>query len=68
MSIIINTSRDSYGKDDIRTMTAQELIDILSECDPEDKVILSFDNGYTYGGITEDKMTIEDDDNTTEGE
>ncbi len=50
--VIIEASRDGYSLDQITdTMTVQELIDILSEYDPNSKVYLSHDNGYTYGGI-----------------
>lgn len=50
--VIIEASRDGYSLDQITdTLTVQELIDILSEYDPNSKVYLSHDNGYTYGGI-----------------
>lgn len=53
-NIIIRTSRTGYGIDQVRrTVTVGELIDILSQYDEESKVYLSFDNGYTYGGIIE---------------
>ena len=49
---MIEASRDGYSLDQITdTLTVQELIDILSEYDPNSKVYLSHDNGYTYGGI-----------------
>ncbi len=50
--VIIEASRDGYSLDQITdTLTVQELIDILSEYDPNSKVYLSHDNGYTYVGI-----------------
>lgn len=50
--VIIEASRDGYSLDQMTdTLTVQELIDILSEYDPNSKVYLSHDNGYTYGGI-----------------
>ena len=49
-----STFREGYGTDQIsRTMTVGELIDFLSQYDEDTPVYLSFDNGYTYGGITE---------------
>lgn len=55
MNIIIHTSRDGYGIDQIRsTMTVGELKSFLEGYEEDDKIYLSFDNGYTYGGIDED--------------
>lgn len=52
--LIYSTSREGYGIDQVRrTMTAGELIDFLAQYDEDTPVYLSFDNGYTYGGITE---------------
>ena len=54
MPIIIETTREGYGIDQIkRTMTVGELIDFLSDYDESQPIYLSFDKGYTYGGITE---------------
>ncbi len=36
-----------------QTMTVQELMDFLCEFDPDEKVYLVNDGGYTYGNITE---------------
>lgn len=56
----IETLREGYGIDQIRkTMTAGELIELLSEFDEDTPVYLSFDNGYTYGGITESRVEID---------
>ena len=53
-SVIIATSRDAYSISDIRsTMTVAELISCLEQFDEDAPVFLSFDNGYTYGGVTE---------------
>ena len=50
--LICSTFREGYGIDQIRrTMTAGELIN-----DEDTPVYLSFDNGYTYGGITEGRF------------
>ena len=51
--VIIKASRSGYSVGQIEnTLTVQELIEILSACDPDSKVYLSHDNGYTYGGIS----------------
>lgn len=55
--LIYSTFREGYGTDQIRkTMTVGELIDFLSQYDEDTPLYLSFDNGYTYGGITEDRF------------
>lgn len=59
-NLIINAVREEYGIDSIRnTMTVGELIRFLEDYDEDTKVFLSFDRGYTYGGITEDKFEEE---------
>lgn len=59
-NLILSTTREGYGIDQIhRTMTAGELIEFLSGYDEETPIYLSFDNGYTYGGIRE-RSFIED--------
>ena len=62
MAIIINARREAYGKEDCNTMTVKELIDCLSQFNEDEPVILSHDNGYTYGGIRESDFTEEYDD------
>lgn len=63
--LIYQTFREGYGIDQIRrTMTVGELIDFLGNYDEDTPVYLSFDNGYTYGGITENRF----DDNCEEDE
>ncbi len=48
-----STFREGYGTDQVRrTMTVGELIAFLENYDEDTPVYLSFDNGYTYGGIT----------------
>lgn len=55
--LVYNTFREGYGIDQIRrTMTAGELISFLSDFDEDTPIYLSFDNGYTYGGITEERF------------
>lgn len=57
-SVIIATSRDAYSIADIRrTMTVADFIACLEQFDEDAPVYLSFDNGYTYGGITEECLT-----------
>lgn len=54
-AVIIAANRQAYGVEDIienqRAMTVGELIDLLSDFDQDAKVVLSHNNGYTYGGI-----------------
>ncbi len=50
--LVINARRDAYSKNDVRTMTVRELIQELEQYDEDAKVVLSHDNGYTYGGIS----------------
>ena len=55
--LIYSTFREGYSIDQIRkTMTVGELITFLENYDVETPVYLSFDNGYTYGGITENRF------------
>ena len=60
--LIILAQRESYGMDDVRTMTVRELREALEEFDDDAQVILSHDSGYTYGGIRYDLMEEEGDD------
>ena len=59
--LMIQAYRECYGKDDVRTMTVGELREALEEFDDDAKVILSHDNGYTYGGIRWELMEMEED-------
>lgn len=55
--LIYSTFREGYGTDQIRkTMTVGELIAFLEDYDEDAPIYLSFDNGYTYGGITDDRF------------
>ena len=57
MKLVYNTFRSAYAREDVsRTMTVGELISFLEFYDADTPVILSFDNGYTYGGITEERF------------
>ena len=49
----MKAEREGYAPDQIaRTMTVGELIEFLNNFDEDEKIYLSHDNGYTYGGIT----------------
>lgn len=57
--IIIEARNTGYSTDQVRkTVTVGELKDMLEYFDDDCKIYLSFDNGYTYGGITELKESI----------
>lgn len=63
MNLIYETFREGYGLDQIRrTMTVGELISFLSDFEEDTPVYLSFDNGYTYGGITEGRFRDDEED------
>ena len=60
-TLILNTMREGYATDQPqRTMPVVELRDFLEDYDDETPVYLSFDNGYTYGGINEEKFELEE--------
>ena len=59
--LVISTLRESYGKDEVRTLSVGDLISLLSDYDEDALVVLSFDNGYTYGGVRYDMVYEEDD-------
>ena len=55
--LMYHTFREGYGTDQIRkTMTVGELRAFLEDYDEDSPIYLSFDSGYTYGGITEDRF------------
>ena len=59
--LFIEGRRNGYDPEQCgRTMTVQELIDYLCEFDPNEKVYLNNDNGYTYGSITENSFQLEE--------
>lgn len=56
--LFIDGRRNGYAPDQCgETMTVQELIDYLAEFDPDEKVYLKNDNGYTYGNVDERSFT-----------
>ena len=60
-AVIIETSRDSYSASDVSTLTVGELINELMCYDSNTPVVLSFDKGYTFGGLSSRRIkSIED--------
>lgn len=53
----IEANRQGYEPTQIKgTMTVRELISLLQDFPEEMPVILSHDNGYTYGGVCYDDI------------
>lgn len=58
--LIINTSRDAYSTSDVYgTMTVGDLKAFLEDLEDDTPIYLSFDSGYTYGALKENRMEIE---------
>lgn len=58
--LIIVTNRDSYSTNDIyNTMTVGDLKAFLEDLEDDTPIYLSFDGGYTYGAIRDDRMEVE---------
>ena len=57
-AIVFEAERKGYGIDQIANsaMTVGELRDILDQYDDEVLVVLSHDNGYTFGSLNERLM------------
>ena len=51
--VTLETTREGYSPELVehKTCTVVELIKFLEDYDPEEKIIFSNDNGYTYGAI-----------------
>ena len=59
--VFINTNRSGYSVDQIySTLTVEELINHLSEFDPNSKVYLRNDNGYTFGSVSYEDIISEE--------
>ena len=60
-AIIIEASRDCYSQCEAaeRSMSVRELIDYLEQLDEDAKVILSHDQGYTFGWLSERRIDDE---------
>jgi hypothetical protein len=58
----LNVSRDTYSIREAAdySISVEELIDTLRRLNPEDKVVFSNDNGYTYGYVCEDVVEEEE--------
>ena len=63
-AIKIEARREAYGISDIGySLTVGELIDFLRRNYPEDMpIVISNDNGYTYGRITKGSFGMVEDD------
>lgn len=60
-ALVYSTFREGYGVDQVRrTMTVGELIRFLEDFDEDVPVYMDFDNGYTYGGFTEERFEDRD--------
>lgn len=59
-ALIIDAHRDGYSIDQVyETMTISDLIYRLEDFDGDIPVYISYDRGYTYGGISEDDINLE---------
>lgn len=56
--VYLKTNRTGYSPEQVvhGTMTVGELINRLSDENPNDKIVFSNDEGYTYGAIYEDSI------------
>lgn len=56
--VIIKTKRDGYSVDQVahKSVTVKEFIELLEGFDENDIILLSNDDGYTYGVITENNI------------
>ena len=55
--VYVSVTRDGYNSKQVsRTMTVAELIRRLQDFDRESPVYISFDGGYTVGGLNEDNL------------
>ena len=60
-ALIIDAHRDGYSVDQVyETITVSDLIYRLKDFDEDIPVYISYDNGYTYGGISEYDINLED--------
>ena len=59
--LTIDAHRDGYSIDQVdETITVSDLIYRLEDFDGDTPVYISYDNGYTYGGISEYDINLED--------
>ena len=65
----IEANREGYAPDQLgQTMTVGQLIELLRSFDEYMEVILSHDNGYTYGSISEWDFDVWEDDASDDDE
>lgn len=58
--VYLNTHRTGYSAASCgETLTVEELIEILEQYEPGTPVYFNNDNGYTYGNISEDDISID---------
>ena len=59
--VIIDAVRDTYSIEESEkcSITVKELINCLAQFDDDEKVVLSHDNGYTYGYLNYKRISIE---------
>lgn len=58
-AVFIEATRAAYGPDQVRqTFTVGDLISLLSEYDEDTEVFIQNDNGYTFGGLWFDSITL----------
>ena len=58
--LIIIANKDAYSTRDVYgTMTVGDLKAFLEDFEDDTPIYLSFDRGYTYGALKENRMDIE---------
>lgn len=61
-AVVFEAMREAYGMGDLRdAITVGELVNLLLDCDPDAKFVLSHDRGFTYGSIHEYDMEVIED-------
>jgi hypothetical protein len=57
--ILWNVANEVYSAEYVRdTLTVGELIDLLQQYDENEKIVLSFNRGYTYGDVHENDVEV----------
>ena len=59
-ALVFGSSRDGYSIGQVadRAMTVEDLRELLEDYEDDDLIIISHDNGYTYGSLWfEDEVT-----------
>ena len=54
--VFIRAKREKYSSEEVRGMTVEQLIRLLERCNPKATVVLSHDDGYSYGGIQKEDV------------